>query len=74
MAIARAILKNPRLILLNEATAALDSPTQERIMTALRNLAQGRTTLVIAHRLSTIITTHQILVLHAGKITERGTH
>lgn len=74
VAIARAILKNPRLILLDEATAALDSPTQERIITALRNLAQGRTTLVIAHRLSTITSAHQILVLHAGKITERGTH
>lgn len=74
VAIARAILKDPRIILLDEATAALDSETEDHIQTALDKLSQGRTTLVIAHRLSTITTADQILVLHAGRVAERGTH
>lgn len=74
VAIARTILKDPRIILLDEATAALDSETEENIQTALDKLSQGRTTLVIAHRLSTITTADQILVLHAGKVAESGTH
>ena len=74
VAIARTILKNPRIILLDEATAALDTETEQNIQTALDKLAQGRTTLVIAHRLSTITTADQILVLHAGKVAESGTH
>lgn len=74
VAIARAILKDPRIILLDEATAALDSETEHQIQTALDKLSQGRTTLVIAHRLSTITTADQILVLHAGRVAERGTH
>lgn len=74
VAIARTILKDPRIILLDEATAALDSETEQHIQTALDKLSQGRTTLVIAHRLSTITTADQILVLHAGKVAERGTH
>jgi ATP-binding cassette, subfamily B, vacuolar membrane transporter HMT1/ACLQ len=74
VAIARTILKDPRIILLDEATAALDSETEQHIQTALHKLSQGRTTLVIAHRLSTITTADQILVLHAGKVAERGTH
>lgn len=74
VAIARTILKDPRIILLDEATAALDSETEQHIQTALDKLSQGRTTLVIAHRLSTITTADQILVLHAGQVAERGTH
>lgn len=74
VAIARTILKDPRIILLDEATAALDSETEQHIQTALATLSHGRTTLVIAHRLSTITTADQILVLHAGKVAERGTH
>ena len=74
VAIARTILKDPRIILLDEATAALDSETEQNIQDALKKLSQGRTTLVIAHRLSTITTADQILVLHAGKVVESGTH
>lgn len=74
VAIARTILKNPRIILLDEATAALDTETEEHIQGALASLARGRTMLVIAHRLSTITTADQILVLHEGRVVERGTH
>ena len=74
VAIARTIIKDPRIILLDEATAALDSDTEEHIQEALDKLSQGRTTLVIAHRLSTITTADQILVLHAGTVIESGTH
>ena len=74
VAIARTILKDPRIILLDEATAALDTETEQHIQTALDQLSQGRTTLIIAHRLSTITTADQIVVLHAGKVVESGTH
>ena len=74
VAIARTILKDPRVILLDEATAALDGETEQNIQSALDKLSQGRTTLVIAHRLSTITTADQILVLHDGQVVERGTH
>lgn len=74
VAIARTILKNPRIILLDEATAALDTATEENIQQALSTLSKGRTVLVIAHRLSTITTADQILVLGEGKVVERGTH
>lgn len=74
VAIARTILKDPRIILLDEATAALDGETEHNIQTALDKMSQGRTTLVIAHRLSTITTADQILVLHAGQVAESGTH
>ena len=74
VAIARTILKDPRIILLDEATAALDGETEQHIQTALDKLSQGRTTLVIAHRLSTITTADQILVLHSGQVVECGTH
>ena len=74
VAIARTVLKDPRIILLDEATAALDGVTEEHIQEALDKLSQDRTTLVIAHRLSTITTADQIVVLHAGKVVETGTH
>ena len=74
IAIARTILKDPRIILLDEATAALDTETEQHIQDALTQLSQGRTTLVIAHRLSTITTADQIIVLHSGKVVEVGTH
>ncbi|KAK4552888.1 ATP-binding cassette-type vacuolar membrane transporter Hmt1 [Recurvomyces mirabilis] len=74
VAIARTIIKNPRIILLDEATAALDTETEEHIQEALKTLARGRTMLVIAHRLSTITMCDQILVLHEGRVVERGTH
>jgi ABC-type transport system involved in cytochrome bd biosynthesis fused ATPase/permease subunit len=74
VAIARTIIKDPRIILLDEATAALDTETEEHIQEALKLLARGRTMLIIAHRLSTITMCDQILVLHEGKVAERGTH
>ncbi|KAL6713899.1 ATP-binding cassette-type vacuolar membrane transporter Hmt1 [Lecanora helva] len=74
VAIARTILKDPRIILLDEATAALDTETEQHIQVALNKLSQGRTTIVIAHRLSTITTANQILVLHQGRVEESGTH
>lgn len=74
VAIARTILKNPRIILLDEATAALDTDTEEHIQHALSTLSHGRTMLVIAHRLSTITTADRILVLHDGQVAEQGTH
>ncbi|KAH8700341.1 heavy metal tolerance protein precursor [Talaromyces proteolyticus] len=74
VAIARTILKDPRIILLDEATAALDTATEEHIQGAFSTLSRGRTMLVIAHRLSTITTADQILVLNDGQVAERGTH
>lgn len=74
VAIARTILKNPRIILLDEATAALDTETEEQIQDALSTLSKGRTMLVIAHRLSTITDADQILVMSDGQVAERGTH
>ena len=74
VAIARTILKNPRVILLDEATAALDSETEQHIQKALKELSEGRTTLVIAHRLSTITSANQILCIHQGRVVEQGTH
>ena len=74
IAIARTILKGPRIILLDEATAALDTETEQDIEVALNKLSEKRTTLIIAHRLSTISGADQIAVLHAGKVAECGTH
>nr|POE62908.1 heavy metal tolerance protein [Quercus suber] len=74
VAIARTIVKDPRIILLDEATAALDTETEQHIQEALQTLAKGRTMLVIAHRLSTITMCDQIIVLHEGRVAERGTH
>jgi len=74
VAIARTILKNPSILLLDEATSALDSHTERDIQAALETVSHGRTTIVIAHRLSTVINAHEILVMDAGEIVERGTH
>jgi ABC-type transport system involved in cytochrome bd biosynthesis fused ATPase/permease subunit len=74
VAIARTIIKDPRIIMLDEATAALDTETEQHIQEAFTSLAKGRTMLVIAHRLSTITHADQILVLNKGKVAERGTH
>lgn len=74
VAIARTILKNPKIILLDEATAALDSETEQHIQEALKNVSKNRTMLVIAHRLSTITNSDQIVVIHQGHVYEKGTH
>src|SRR5688500_6329972 len=74
VSIARAILANPRVLILDEATSSLDSESEQMIQDGLRQLRTGRTTFVIAHRLSTIRSADQILVLEAGEIIERGTH
>ena len=74
MAIARVILKNPRILVFDEATSALDSNSERAILGELRAIAADHTTLVIAHRLSTIVDADQILVLEKGRIVERGTH
>ena len=74
VAIARTILKNPRILLFDEATSALDTRTEQEIQTSLREVSRGRTTIVIAHRLSTVVDADEIVVLLAGRIAERGTH
>lgn len=74
LSIARAILKNPPVLILDEATSALDSESEKLVQEALERLMKNRTTLVIAHRLSTIRNASQICVLHEGRIVERGTH
>jgi ATP-binding cassette subfamily B protein len=73
-AIARALLKDPRIMVFDEATSALDSATEAAIQQELARAAQNRSTLIIAHRLSTIVDADEILVLQAGRIVERGTH
>src|SRR5699024_3871080 len=74
LAFARTIATNPRILILDEATANIDSETEEQIQQSLDTMRQGRTTLAIAHRLSTIQDADKILVLNYGRIVEQGTH
>ena len=74
VAIARTLLKNPPILIFDEATSALDSANERAIQTELQTAARNKTTLVIAHRLSTVVDAHEILVMDAGRILERGTH
>jgi ATP-binding cassette, subfamily B, bacterial len=74
LSIARAILRNPPILILDEPTSALDASTEQAIIDALNRLMKGRTTLVIAHRLSTVRRANQIVVLKDGQIAETGTH
>jgi ABC-type transport system involved in Fe-S cluster assembly fused permease/ATPase subunit len=74
VAIARTLLKNPPILIFDEATSALDSANERAIQAELKSVAQHKTTLVIAHRLSTVVDAHEILVMEAGRIVERGTH
>ena len=74
LSIARAILANPSVLILDEATSSVDTRTEMRIQQAMLNLMHGRTSFVIAHRLSTIRNADQILVINDGEIIERGTH
>ena len=74
IAIARVLLKNPKIVLLDEATSAVDSAIEAQIQEAFSKLSRGRTTFVIAHRLSTIVEADQIIVIEKGEIIERGTH
>lgn len=74
VAIARTLLKNPDILILDEATSSLDSKTEKDIQAALNQIAENRTTLVIAHRLSTVIDADNIIVLDKGIIAEQGSH
>ena len=74
IAIARAVLKNPRILILDEATSSLDSGSESQVQKALERVMVGRTTFIIAHRLSTIRNSDKILVLENGKVEEEGMH
>ena len=74
ISIARAILKDAPIILLDEATSSLDADSEEKVQNAIMNLTKNKTTLVIAHRLSTIIRANKIIVLHNGEVVDIGTH
>ena len=74
VAIARTLLKDPPILIFDEATSALDSTNERAIQAELQGVARNKTALVIAHRLSTVVDAHQILVMAAGRVVERGTH
>src|SRR5262249_32643367 len=74
LSIARALLKDAPILILDEPTSALDAETEGLLLEALRRLMKGRTTLLIAHRLATIRHADEIVVLHEGRLAERGTH
>lgn len=74
LSIARAVLKNPDILILDEATSALDTESEKLVQEALGSLLKGRTSLVIAHRLSTIVGADKIIVIEHGRIAEQGTH
>ena len=74
LAIARALVRKPQILIFDEATSALDAESEHLVQEAIHNLLQGRTALIIAHRLSTIQKSDQIIVLHQGIIREMGTH
>jgi ATP-binding cassette subfamily B protein len=74
LAIARLLLKSPSLVILDEATAHLDSENEDHVQLALKNALKGRTSIVIAHRLSTVMDADQILVIKDGRVAERGRH
>ncbi len=74
VSIARALLRNPKILILDEATAAMDTQTERRIQTTLDSLSKGRTTIMIAHRLSTLKNADSLVVINGGKVTEEGTH
>jgi ATP-binding cassette subfamily B protein len=74
VAIARTLLKNPRILILDDSTSSVDTETEAQIREALNHLMEGRTTFIIAHRIQTVMTADQILVLDKGRIVQRGTH
>ena len=74
LSFARALLANPRILILDEATSSVDTQTERVIQEALARLLHGRTALVIAHRLSTVVNADTILVIHDGRIIEQGAH
>ena len=74
VAIARLLLKNPKILIFDEATSSLDSETEKRIKSEINEISKGKTTIIIAHRLSTVIDADMIYVFNDGKIVEKGSH